>query len=62
VLIWDLVSEHVNKLNAGGLEDWEVVDVGFLQLRDDQLLDVLEQDVFRNVDLGRSVLVRVTCD
>jgi hypothetical protein len=37
MLVLDLVPEHVDKLDAGCLEHGQVVDLRFLQFRDDKL-------------------------
>lgn len=62
MLVWNLVPEHIHKLNARSFQNRQVVNAWFLQLRDYQLLNVLEQRVFANVDFLSSVLVGVRCD
>jgi hypothetical protein len=32
-LVWELISEHVNKLDACGFEEAQVINLTFLKLR-----------------------------
>ena len=59
VLIWRLISEHVQELNARGLHKRQFVNIILLKLWEHELLDVLIQSGVWDHDLDCAVLVIV---
>lgn len=62
VLVRNLVSEHVDKLDAGRFEDHQVIkrdSLLQLELRHDELSDVLLEELGRDAHIRRTVLVSV---
>ena len=62
VFIWNLVAEHVDKLDASRFQDLKIVNFLLLKFRDDKLLDVHEQSVSCYVDLTCTIAVSVSAD
>lgn len=62
VLIWDLVTEHVNKFDAGGLEQRQVFKVILDKLWVHQLLNVLEKGLLWDLKICCSIAVCVGRD
>ena len=65
MLVLNLVSEHVHEFYASRFQDWQVVYVlawGSLELRDDQLLQVVSEQGLVDQQLSGTVSVGVDRD
>ena len=65
MLVLNLVSEHVHEFYASRFQDWQVVYVlawGSLELRDDQLLQVVSEQGLVDQQLSGTVCVGVDRD
>jgi len=62
MLIWNLVPEHEDKLNASCFQNRQVVNLLLLQLRQDKALDIIIESILRKLEFRGSKFERVSFD